>query len=496
MELHKLLKRQIRKHLKNTNWETHPDFSEFMKVVSESYVFFEKDKELLEHVFEASDKEYQEINEKLQVEKGIQEQSIKNLRNIIDVSDDIPYTEEADDLIQISLYLERVSKIRKENGRKLKEATKQAKEAASAKSDFLSVMSHEIRSPLSIITGIVHVLLQENHLQSQEENLQILKFTSRGLVSLINDILDYSKIEAGKINLEEKAFDLCHLIRNITRAYHLKAAENGNQLQFSFPFTQAVYLYGDSIRLGQIITNLVSNAVKFTKNGTIDLKLDILKQNSQETELRLSVKDSGIGISAEQQNLIFDIFSQANSSITREFGGTGLGLSISQKLLQLMNSKLQLKSELGQGATFYFDLKLPTAPDFKGSTPKDIQNIDLHAAAILIVDDVKYNRLLVEKLLAKKNALLDTANNGQEAIEMILKQEYDLILMDIHMPVMDGIEATKRIRGMKIDTPIIALTATDNANRQDILNAGMNDFISKPFSPNEFFEKIQAYILK
>lgn len=495
MERHKLLRRQIRKFLKNIDWEKDPVFSSFIEKVNDSYLFFEKNKKFLDHVFEAADKEYQEINEKLRIEKKVNEESINNLMKIIRASDELPYTEGENDLVQISLYLERLSKKQEESRLQLKKAIKKAKKAVRVKADFLSVMSHEIRSPLSIITGIIHVLLQEKHLQSQEENLQILKFTSGSLVSLINDILDYSKIEAGKIELEEKAFDLCHLIRNITRAHQLKAEENGSQLEFSFPFNQAIYLYGDSTRLGQVITNLVSNAVKFTKNGTINLSLNDIKQDKESTQLQISVKDSGIGIPTDKQQLIFEAFSQANSSVTREFGGTGLGLSISQKLLELMGSKLQLESKLDEGSTFYFDLKLPTAPSFKARNANNIHALNLNQAAILVVDDVKYNRMLIEKLLVNKNTRLDTAKNGKEAIDKVTNNEYDLILMDIHMPIMDGIEATKYIRKMKIDTPIVALTASDSSIRKNILDAGMIDFIPKPFSPDDFFEKIQKHIL-
>lgn len=495
MERHKLLRRQIRKYLKNIAWEEDPVLSSFIEKVNDSYLFFENDKQLLDHVFEAADKDYQEINKKLRIEQKVNEESINHLMNIIRASDDIPYTKGENDLVQISLYLERLSKKQEENRIQLKKAIKKANKAVRAKADFLSVMSHEIRSPLSIITGIIHVLLQEKHLQSQEENLQILKFTSGSLVSLVNDILDYSKIEAGKIELEEKAFDLCHLIRNITRAHQLKAEENGNQLEFSFPFDKAIYVYGDSTRLGQVITNLVSNAVKFTKNGRINLILNHIEQDKENTQLQICVKDSGIGIAANKQQLIFDAFSQANSTVTREFGGTGLGLSISQKLLQLMDSQLQLESKLGEGATFYFDLKLRTGPSFKPKNSRSIHELNLHQASILVVDDVKYNRILIEKLLANQNTRLDIAENGKEAINKVAENEYDLILMDIHMPVMDGIEATKHIRNMNVETPIIALTAADNSIRQKILDAGMNDFIPKPFSPDDFFEKIQKHIL-
>lgn len=494
MEHHKLLKRQIRKYLKGVEWQTHSELAHFIENVDKAYKSFEKDKKLSQQAFDVADQEYREITTNLQNEKAIRDQSIANLMNIIQATDEVAYNDEEDNLLQISLHVKRLATLYAKNRVDLLKALEKSEDAAKAKADFLSVMSHEIRSPLGIIIGIIHVLLQENYLKEQEENLNILKITSNNLMMLVNDVLDYSKIEAGKLQLEEQYFDIKHLIRSIVRANHLKAQDRGNTIAYYYSDDEPFYVKGDSVRIGQIITNLVSNAIKFTKNGAVNVSLNLRNRAEQYAKFRISVQDTGIGIPQEKHQLIFDAFSQANTSTTRKFGGTGLGLSISQSLLQLMQSRLQLESEVGKGSKFFFNLELAYSEQAYLVDKKYVGIDDFQAARILVVDDVKYNRLLIGKLLKKKNVALDYAKNGQEAVHKTTENEYDLIFMDIQMPVMDGIEAAKHIRASAIHTPIIALTAMDNTERQSFLDAGMNDFIAKPFSPKNFYARIQRHI--
>ncbi|MEY4875430.1 MAG: hypothetical protein RL708_579 [Bacteroidota bacterium] len=382
-------------------------------------------------------------------------------------------------------------------------AKERAEVAMIEKQQFTSIMSHEIRTPLNAVIGMTNLLLMENPREDQVVELNTLKFAAENLLVLVNDILDFSKIEAGKVLLEKIPVDLFRLVQNLKGSYQFKADEKGIFINTIIDSEIPKNLLGDPMRLSQILNNLLSNAIKFTDKGFVEISLlKIVHPIENEIKVRFEVSDTGIGIAAEKQKSIFQMFSQANSDTTRKYGGTGLGLTITQKLIQLYRSEIFLHSELGKGTTFSFDLI------FQIST---VQEIDSHIhikplatnatlKKILLVEDNEINRRVTTKFLLKWNLDVDTANNGLEAIAKVEAEQYDLILMDIHMPEMNGIDACNIIRNHadeKIkNIPIIALTAAtmDNEKVTLIEVHGMNDYISKPFNPSDLFNKIYQHI--
>ena len=372
-----------------------------------------------------------------------------------------------------------------------------AEKASHAKTEFLSVMSHEIRTPLNAIIGIAHLLKSDELPPSQAENLQTLNISAENLLCLINDILDFSKIEEGKIVLAEKNVDLRNLVNNIKMANRIRADQKGNVIKVLVDQDLPRYVIGDDIRLGQILNNLVSNAVKFTRNGTIQIEISANKITDENVDVYFSVTDTGIGIEKEKQSLIFDQFTQANTDITREFGGSGLGLAIIKRLLQLHKSEILLHSDPGNGSKFYFTINYRRGKEEFGliRPVHGPNHEDLSGIRILLVEDVEFNVLVAEKMLSNWNAKVDVAENGLHAVGKVRERQYDIILMDLQMPVLDGYTATKHIREFNKDIPIIALTASASTDiQQKTRESGMDDYLSKPFKPNDLFDTIYKYI--
>ncbi|MEY2828202.1 MAG: hypothetical protein RIQ33_60 [Bacteroidota bacterium] len=381
-------------------------------------------------------------------------------------------------------------------------AKEKAEEAALEKQQFASIMSHEVRTPLNAVIGMTNLLLMDNPRENQIQELSTLKFAAENLLSLVNDILDFSKIESGKVLLEQITFDLPVMVTNLRNSYQFKADEKNIKINAIIDETIPHQLIGDPTRIAQILNNLVSNAIKFTDIGYVDVSVRVLGMNTEKATIRFEVSDSGIGISAEKHHTIFESFSQANSDTTRKYGGTGLGLTITKKLIELHQSNIFIESEIGKGSTFYFDLtfnisteKLLPIPNFD-----DLGEKNMVGKRILLVEDNPFNQLIATKFLEKWNAVVETAENGRVALEILSKtNNFDLILMDIQMPELDGIETTKAIR--KLDDialqriPIIALTAVAMENdKEKLLNDGMNDYISKPFNPTELYKKILSML--
>lgn len=374
---------------------------------------------------------------------------------------------------------------------------------AKAKQDFLANMSHEIRTPMNAIIGMIH-LLQNTHLsKEQKEYLQHIDLSIQNLLVIINDILDISKIESGKIIFEKYRFNLLDTLDNIKKLFEAKAKEK--ELIFSVTKDNDVPLFwlGDQVRLNQILINLVGNAIKFTHEGYVSVNASVYNKINNHTYLILfTIKDTGIGIPEEVKNQIFESFTQASSDTTRKYGGTGLGLTIAKQLVELQNGKIWFESQLNVGTTFYFYLPLettnpPTLEEIEQKANQSLSqkiNLDLFKnSIILIVEDNPINLYLLKTLLKKQHfENLIFANNGKEALEILTKQKVDLILMDLHMPEMDGYEAATYIRNqLKLSTPIIALTAAVvQGEKEKCLSIGMNEYIAKPFNPNELFEKI------
>lgn len=497
MASHKLLKRQIKKYLPE-NWEEDEQLVQFVAAINESYTNYDQDQALSQHAFDIADEEYNEITQKLLKEKKLRDKSIKTLLDSVSQLEDgekSDWIEESNDLLNIAQYLNSQVSKRKEIEAKLKGAIKEAYKASRAKSQFLSTMSHEIRSPLNVIIGMSHLLQLEDHLPEQTENLEILNIASKNLMLLINDVLDYNKIESGKLELDMKPFSLIELATNIKKANSVNAQEKGNMLKLILDSDIPKSLIGDSGRLGQIITNLVSNAIKFTNEGMVRMTVSVVKQEGKNHLISVKVQDSGIGISAKKQQTIFEQFTQASSHITREYGGTGLGLAISKRLLELMNSTIEIDSEEGKGATFSFELWLEEGHDTGRTKFEESDKRDLSGSYILVVDDLEYNLVMIRKILGEWNVKMDLCYNGKEAIEKIKENNYDMVLMDMQMPVMDGKEATVEIRKFNSDVPIIAFTAlNDQAALKALYAAGMNGFLTKPFNPDEMYNKLRELL--
>ncbi|MGB1269461.1 MAG: ATP-binding protein [Flavobacteriaceae bacterium] len=383
-------------------------------------------------------------------------------------------------------------------------AKEEAEKATKAKANFLSTITHELRTPLYTVTGLTDLLLDEDPTESQKGYLKSLRFSGDYLLNFINDILDVNKIEAHKIELESIPFSLKKLATEVLFTQNKAAKDNNTQLHLNIEESIPEYVLGDSLRMSQVLINLISNAIKFTKNGIIYLNINKTAITDNSIDLLIEIKDNGIGISYDKQEEIFESFSQGSIQINRKYGGTGLGLTIVKNLIELMGSKIQLRSQPNIGTTFYFNITFPLANNksIDNHTTNEIIPSallsELKDKRILLVDDVKINQLITKKTLSKKEIICTTADNGEAAVETAKNEKFDLILMDIHMPGIGGIEATKRIREFDKTIPIIALTAI-TIEKDDLINfneAGFNDILSKPFKSDTFFRKIYLQLTK
>jgi PAS domain S-box-containing protein len=382
----------------------------------------------------------------------------------------------------------------------LQKAVVQANAATRAKSEFLANMSHEIRTPMNAIIGLARLCLGTELNAKQRDYIEKVFYSGQSLLGIINDILDFSKIEAGKLEMENIPFYLQEVLSRTQSMMEPKAEEKGLLLNIEFASIPG-RLVGDPLRLNQVLLNLVSNAIKFTAQGKVSIKVNLLDTSDDHLRLEFSVQDSGIGMSSEQTSKLFQSFVQADTSITRQFGGTGLGLAISKNLVELMKGKIRVESELGVGTRFYFDALFGRAPAdtseehqaaYKISTLKELQGIK-----VLLAEDNLINQQVAQEILSQAGMQVSIANNGLEAIDMAQQDSFDVILMDMQMPVMDGVTATMAITRLENykDIPVIAMTANAmEVDREECFKAGMVDHVPKPVDPEKLFASLLRWV--
>jgi len=373
--------------------------------------------------------------------------------------------------------------------------------AAKTKSNFLSTVTHELRTPLYAVTGLTKMLLEENPKPDQIQHLKSLQFSGDYLLTFINDILQINKIEANKVELDPEIFNLKTKVENVVAALNNSAMDNNIMMHIEYDKKLPEVFDGDQLKISQILINLIGNSIKFTKDGDIWVRVTQLKKSNKVHSIRLEVEDNGIGITKEKQDNMFESFSQGSVQINRKYGGTGLGLSIVKGLVDILKGKIYLKSELGKGTSFFIELPLKESKEAvkvkKRDYSKDIINLDLKNVKILVVEDNKINQMITKKILNKMDLNCDLIDNGEDAVEMVKETSYDVVLMDIHMPGISGLEATKRIRSFDKELTIFALTAVTLEDKmQEFDDAGFNDIISKPFKQEDFEKKLYLTLSK
>ncbi|MBF4507388.1 response regulator [Flavobacterium sp. JLP] len=435
--------------------------------------------------------EYKRQIDKIENEKISQYQSLKKSRIIVILFVLISFI-----LIFLIITLIKNIRFKKKHNLELLQAKEIAEEASLLKTQFISTISHELRTPLYGVVGITNMLLEEHKELSRSQHLSSLKFSARYLLSLVNDILQINKIEENKVVLENLTFNISDEITMIKNSLSFLSQKNNNVISVYIDPDIPEYLIGDKLRLAQILMNLVSNALKFTKNGEVEIKVNLQKIEGKLYFLDFLIKDNGVGIATVDQGKIFEKFVQVGRK-DEDYQGTGLGLSIVKRLLGLFGSTISLESDIGEGTAFSFMISFEHDPQ---KTKRIIDEIEVDLTSndvykILIVEDNRINQLVTKKIIEKNNYICKVVDDGLTALEILEKEEFDLILMDINMPMMNGFETSKRIRLKEIKTPIVALTAFDKDEITDeAISSGINDIIVKPFEPIKLF-KIMNYLI-
>ncbi|RNC85119.1 MAG: response regulator [Winogradskyella sp.] len=406
-------------------------------------------------------------------------------------------------LLTLSLYKNNNIRLRTNNMLQKKNdelivAKEKAELASKTKANFLSTVTHELRTPLYAVTGLTNLLLDEEPKEKQIPHLKSLKFSGDYLLTFINDILQINKIEANKVELDPEEFNLKVKIENVIAALNNSAKDNNTKIHFEYEDKLPQTYVGDQLKISQILINLLGNAIKFTKDGDIWVRVNKKSSRKDTYKLHFEIQDNGIGISKEKQEQMFESFSQGSIQINRKYGGTGLGLSIVKGLIKILDGKIYLKSQLGKGTSFFFEIPLKhVEPKQKEDVKKEskhienIKSLDIENIKILVVEDNKINQMITKKILNKMGLECDIVDNGEDAVEKVRNIEYNVVLMDIHMPGISGLEATKRIRGFNKELTIFALTAVTLEDKMhEFEEAGFDDIISKPFKQDTFEKKL------
>lgn len=406
-------------------------------------------------------------------------------------------------LLSLSLYKNNIIRsqsniILKEKNFELQIAKDNAEKASKARAEFLSTVSHELRTPLNAINGITHLLLDDNPKQNQLHYLNSLKFSGNYLLTFINEILEINRIESSNIEIEYIDFNIKKLLFDIKNSLYEIATVNNNKFTLDVDENIPEMLLGDPTKLSQIFINLINNALKFTKNGEVNVAAKLIECSDDFSRINFAVCDTGIGIPEDKQETVFESFSQGSIEINRKYGGTGLGLTIVKKLVELLGGEINLTSKVGVGTTFDFELKLlHGAEQIMVEKTKLYSDDILKNKHILVVEDNKINQMVTKKMLEKKEITCQIIDNGEEAVEILSKNNtFDLVLMDVHLPGINGTIATQKIREFDAIKPIIALTAISlNENREMLLSYGMTDVITKPFEPENFYKVIATNLI-
>ncbi len=404
-------------------------------------------------------------------------------------------------LVSLAFMLYRSNKSNKKINTLLIEKNRSIEEAVDLKAQFLSVMSHEIRTPMNAVVGMTNLLVSENPREDQKEYLETLNFSASNLLSIVNDVLDYSKAEAGKIKLEEIDFRLLHLMSNVHNSFYNQSIKEEVYLKFEYDEKIPEVLIGDPTRLTQILNNFISNALKFTEKGSVIVNVSLEEQKEESATINFRISDTGIGIPEHKLESIFESFIQASTEIHRKYGGSGLGLPITKKLLELYNSEIKVVSVVDKGTTFSFSINfaIGVAGNLRQSATEDLSIYEsLEKLRVLVVEDNSVNIHVIKMFLNKWGIEPVISENGQKAIGQLQKNDFDIIFMDLHMPIMDGYEATEEIRSLgdskKSKTPIIALTASNVfEEHRKAYEAGVDEIIPKPFNPQQLHEMLVKY---
>lgn len=495
-ELHRLFQRQLKKY--QIEYSALPkNIQDFLSSLNQSYLHMEDNRLLVERAMRLSSEELEEKNKSLNEEYSKQQLLIESLKTSFKSLSTAGEEINDNNLLNIAEQIKIAIKERKKIEKDLVKAREIAETSLETRKIFLANVSHEVRTPLNAIIGMSGILADSPLNDDQREYLEAIRASSEGLLVIINDILDLTKMESGKLQLEQIPFSIDHALKPVMRGFGVKAQQKDIQLTIERDVTIPDYVKGDPTRIVQVLSNLISNSIKFTHKGSVKLVIRNKGNERDQYLIQFTVVDTGVGIEESKLNAIFDEFTQEDASISRRYGGTGLGLPIAKNLVEIMGGSLDVESIKDKGSAFTF-----TIPLIKAEKPV-VHNLgigadkDLSGKNILLIEDNEINRFLASTLLKKWNASYTMAVNGIDAIQYLEKDHFDVVLMDLQMPEEDGFQSTHRIRSiMKLNTPIIALTANAlESERLSCLEAGMNDYLSKPYTPDDLYNKILKNII-